>query len=146
MNAAKSSCAGLLRSALPSAILLTWLEHERHQSRVLMSIELPPRVDAVDLVRILQRHRFDLSTEKRLQAEVAKVLAGAGICFEREKHLSDSDIPDFVVEEGIVIECKMRGARKIDVYKQTAMPVRQARRDAGSDTRIESFHGPAGGY
>jgi len=67
---------------------------------------------------LIQGHRFDLSTEKRLQADLADALERAGIPFEREKHLSDQDIPDFLVDGGVVIECKMRGARKIAIYRQ----------------------------
>ncbi|KND57250.1 hypothetical protein BVER_00553c [Candidatus Burkholderia verschuerenii] len=74
---------------------------------------------AVDIVRLLQRHRFDLSTEKRLQSGVEQALTEAGFEFEREKRLSDQDIPDFLVAGGIAVECKMRNkARKIDIYKQ----------------------------
>lgn len=76
-------------------------------------------LSAVDLVRFLQRHRFDLSSEKRLQGGIEEALTRAGIAFEREKRLSDRDIPDFLVAGGIVIECKMRDkARKMDIFKQ----------------------------
>lgn len=76
-------------------------------------------VTAVDIVRLLQRCRLDLSTEKHLQAGVEQALTTAGIRFEREKRLSDRDIPDFFIEGGVTIECKMRHkARKKDVYKQ----------------------------
>lgn len=75
-----------------------------------------PQADA--LVRVIQRHRFDLSGEKNLQAQLAEVLEGSRIAFEREPRLSERDIPDFIVAGGIVIECKMRGARKMDVYRQ----------------------------
>jgi len=78
-----------------------------------------PSATAVDIVRLLQRCRLDLSTEKHLQGGVAQALTDAGIPFEREKRLSEHDIPDFVVEGGVAIECKMRHkARKLDVYKQ----------------------------
>jgi len=70
------------------------------------------------LVRLIQQQRLDLSTEKRMQAELAEVMQSNGILFEREKILSAKDIPDFLVSDGIVIECKVRGARKMDVYKQ----------------------------
>lgn len=74
---------------------------------------------AIVLVRLLQQHRFDLSTEKHLQAEIEEVLLKAGITFEREKRLSDHDIPDFLIAGGVVIECKIRDkSRKIDVFKQ----------------------------
>lgn len=74
---------------------------------------------APDLVRLLRRCRLDLSTEKHLQAGIEQVFKDGGIQFEREKRLSPDDIPDFFVEGGVVIECKMRHkARKVAVYKQ----------------------------
>lgn len=73
---------------------------------------------AAAVIKLIERCRCDLSTEKRLQADIAQVLAGANIPFEREKRLSDQDIPDFLVDGGVVVECKMRGAKKMDVYKQ----------------------------
>lgn len=76
-------------------------------------------VTAIDIVRFLQRCRLDLSTEKHLQAGIEQALQATGIPFEREKRLSDRDIPDFFVKGGIVVECKMRNkARKIDIFKQ----------------------------
>jgi len=83
-----------------------------------MSMPAVQPVGAADLVRLIQRRRFDLSTEKRMQAQLAEALTDKFIPFVREKRLSDGDIPDFFVEGGIVIECKLRGARKMDVYKQ----------------------------
>lgn len=73
---------------------------------------------AKTLVRLIQHQRLDLSTEKRMQAQLAGVLTDNNIEFEREKMLSKRDIPDFLVAGGIVIECKLRGARRMDVYKQ----------------------------
>lgn len=76
-------------------------------------------VSPQDIVRLLQRCRLDLSTEKHLQEGVERSLKEKGIEFEREKALSARDIPDFLVRGGTVIECKMRNrARKIDVYQQ----------------------------
>lgn len=87
-----------------------------------MESEIQQQVEsatAVGIVRLLQRHRFDLSTEKHLQAGVEQALTAAGVAFEREKRLSDRDIPDFLVAGGVVVECKMKNkARKIDVFKQ----------------------------
>lgn len=71
-----------------------------------------------ELVRLIQRHRFDLSNEKSMQAQLAEVLEANHIEFVREKPLSERDTPDFIVAGGIVIECKMRSARKMDVYRQ----------------------------
>jgi hypothetical protein len=74
---------------------------------------------AVDIVRLLERCQFDLSTEKHLQAAIESEFVDSGVVFEREKRLSAGDIPDFLVEGGVVVECKLRGkSRKIDVYQQ----------------------------
>lgn len=71
------------------------------------------------VVGLLQRSRFDLSSEKHLQEEVAQALTAAGISFEREKRLSAKDIPDFLVEGGVAIECKMRNkGKKMDIFRQ----------------------------
>ena len=69
------------------------------------------------IASLIHGHRIDLSSEKRVQEAIEGILTTAGIVFEREKKLSVTDIPDFVVEN-IVIECKVRGARKMDVYRQ----------------------------
>ncbi|MDE3022709.1 MAG: hypothetical protein KGI54_12765 [Pseudomonadota bacterium] len=70
------------------------------------------------LVGIIHGYPFSLSTEKNLQAEVEQVLTHEGIRFDREKYLSPQDIPDFFIEGGLVMECKMHGARKKNVYRQ----------------------------
>jgi hypothetical protein len=83
-------------------------------------IAAKPDTDArsIEIVRLLQRCRLDLSSEKRVQEQIEQVLTDAGIVFEREKRLSVSDIPDFLIDGGILVECKMRGARKMDIYRQ----------------------------
>lgn len=73
---------------------------------------------AVALVRLIQRLRLDLSSEKQVQEQIEQALSAEGIVFEREKRLSPLDIPDFLIESGIVVECKMRRARKMDIYRQ----------------------------
>lgn len=74
-----------------------------------------------DVIRLVQRSRLDLSSEKHLQEGVAEVLKGAGIAYEREKRLSPKDIPDFLVAGGVVVECKMRNkSKKMDIFRQLA--------------------------
>lgn len=68
----------------------------------------------VDLIRTA---KIDLSTEKRAQADVEKILTQAGIAFDREVRLTESDIVDFMVED-VGIELKLKGARKKEVYRQ----------------------------
>lgn len=72
-----------------------------------------------DVIRLVQRSRLDLSSEKHLQEGVAEVLKAAGIAYEREKRLSPKDIPDFLITGGVVVECKMRNkSKKMDIFRQ----------------------------
>lgn len=83
------------------------------------SVEQINNTSASDIVRLLHSYRFDLSSEKHLQAGIESALTEVGLPFEREKRLSASDIPDFLIKEHIVVECKMRKkSRKIDIFKQ----------------------------
>ena len=76
-------------------------------------------VDTLAVVRLIRRTRLDLSSEKRLQEDLAAALERSQIQYEREKRLTAADIPDFFLQGGMVIECKMRGkARNLDVYQQ----------------------------
>ncbi|WP_163059466.1 hypothetical protein [Acidithiobacillus ferrooxidans] len=70
------------------------------------------------LITLIESARLDLSDEKRLQADLAAVLTGAGIQFTRERVLSERDTPDFLTDDGMVIECKLRPAQKTAVYRQ----------------------------
>lgn len=70
------------------------------------------------IVHIIESIRLDLSDEKRLQADLESVLIVEGIRFVRESRLSSSDIPDFLLCDGTVIECKLRPAQKTAVYRQ----------------------------
>jgi hypothetical protein len=83
-------------------------------------MDLAPKVVSIEaVIRLLQRSRFDLSSEKHVQEGVATVLSAAGILFDREKRLSPRDIPDFFLAGGVVLECKMRNkSKKVDVFKQ----------------------------
>lgn len=70
-----------------------------------------------DIVSLVKTHRLPLNKEKELQSELAKLLTGKGYEFSREHRLSAKDIPDFMVG-GIMIECKMRGQNKREIYRQ----------------------------
>jgi hypothetical protein len=69
------------------------------------------------VLTVIRNTRLDLSDEKRTQADLAHALTAQGIAFEREVRLSAADIPDFMVGD-IAIEVKIRGARKMDIYRQ----------------------------
>lgn len=82
-----------------------------------------PAVDPEDvkgLLRFLSRQRLRSADEKAAQADLADLLKDAGYEFEREKRLSDKDIPDFAVKLGaqqVVIELKIKAQRK-SIYRQ----------------------------
>jgi hypothetical protein len=82
---------------------------------------LPVHDRAVAVVRLLQRYQLDLSTEKHLQAGIETAFVRDGVAFEREKRLSVKDIPDFLVDGDIVVECKLHNnSRKMAIYQQLA--------------------------
>jgi hypothetical protein len=66
----------------------------------------------------VRAYRLDLSDEKRTQSQLAEVLTGAGIAFEREKRLSAGDIVDFLVGGGVALEVKLKGQRKMEIFRQ----------------------------
>jgi hypothetical protein len=73
-----------------------------------------------DLAVQLQKQRFSTVQEKRTQIDVEQYLTVNETKFEREKRLSDHDIPDFLIHNelgGIVLEVKTRCARKA-IYRQ----------------------------
>jgi hypothetical protein len=69
------------------------------------------------IIELIRSARLDLSNEKRAQADLEQVFTVSGISFDREVRLTESDIVDFMVD-GIGIELKLRGARKMDVFRQ----------------------------
>jgi hypothetical protein len=73
----------------------------------------------VDVVRLLQRCRFDLSSEKHLQQDIAQAFDADGVSYVREHRLSADDIPDFMVGDGILVECKMRNkSKRMAIFNQ----------------------------
>lgn len=73
-------------------------------------------MDVRGLVRFIGSRRWPLSDEKRLQATMAEEFAEAGIVAEREVHLGDGDIIDFMIG-GVGIEVKIKGSKR-EMYRQ----------------------------
>lgn len=69
-----------------------------------------------EVMQLLRKHRFDLSTEKIVQQEMATLFKSKNIPFEREVRLAKGDIIDFIVG-GIGIEIKIKGVKSA-IYKQ----------------------------
>ena len=65
---------------------------------------------------LLSQYKFNLSSEKRLQAEIEQVLTDNGIDYEREYHLGEYGFVDFFIE-GIAVEIKTKGKVKA-IYRQ----------------------------
>ncbi|WP_435018436.1 hypothetical protein TA3x_000410 [Tundrisphaera sp. TA3] len=80
------------------------------------------------VIEIIRATRLDLSTEKRAQADLEQAFVKAGIAFEREVHLTQADIIDFLVE-GLGIELKVRRDGKKTIYKQLCRYARHPRVD-----------------
>lgn len=70
-----------------------------------------------EICNLLVRARLDITNEKRTQRDIERLFKNYNIDFEREVHLSDYDIVDFMVG-GIAIEVKLKGANKKAVFKQ----------------------------
>lgn len=72
------------------------------------------------LANQLKMQRFSTIQEKKTQSEVEAFLLAEGYSFEREKRLSNKDIPDFLIRSphgNIVLEVKIRFPKKL-IYRQ----------------------------
>lgn len=87
---------------------------------------MTPLERAAAVHALLTGYRFSSTTEVELQRGIETVLRGAGYVFEREKHLSRKDRPDFLLEDGVAVEVKTDGSLT-DVMRQLS---RYAERDA----------------
>lgn len=68
------------------------------------------------LHKLLSKHRFTLSHEKALQAEIGALLTANKIEHSREVKLSDRDCIDFLIGN-VGMEVKLKGAA-MAIYKQ----------------------------
>lgn len=71
-----------------------------------------------NLITLLRKIRVNLANEKCAQADIETALGASGFKFAREVRLSKYDIPDFIIDECIALEVKLRGQRKKEIYKQ----------------------------
>jgi hypothetical protein len=72
---------------------------------------------AQDVVRALRQARLRVSNEGALQRSIAAVLDQIGVDYGREHRLSAADRPDFLVAGDIVIEAKVKYAKR-SIYRQ----------------------------
>jgi hypothetical protein len=69
------------------------------------------------ILAITRRGRYNLLDEKITQIEFAATLESLGIEFAREVVLGQGDKVDFLVEGGLAIELKIKGAKRA-IFKQ----------------------------
>ncbi len=66
---------------------------------------------AGEIATLISSYCYRFGSEVELQAQIAKVLAGAGIEAKREVRLNEKDRPDFICKGGIAIEVKIGSTR-----------------------------------
>jgi hypothetical protein len=83
---------------------------------------------ATRICRAIASLQVDLTSEKRTQADLAEKLRELlpDLPFEREKRFGKREVVDFFFVCGIVVEVKLKGARKREVWEQLC---RYARHD-----------------
>lgn len=69
-----------------------------------------------DIIAAIKSIKLNLSDEKQLQENIAKIFNEKEILYSREYHLSNSDIPDFFID-GVCVEIKIKGNAK-SIYRQ----------------------------
>lgn len=67
--------------------------------------------------QLLKRYRFSVDNEKRTQADIENVLTRAQVPFVRECNLGDAGVIDFMIDDTIGIEVKIKGS-KMSMYRQ----------------------------
>jgi hypothetical protein len=79
----------------------------------------PAETAAANIVRCIQVGRFDLTDEKACQGQMEDWFRDRLLCeVSREHRLGPGDIPDFLLEGRIVVECKKHGADKRATWRQ----------------------------
>lgn len=74
--------------------------------------------ELMQITNALRGRRLSLQNEKRLQQEIEKALTENGIAHEREVHLNDESIVDFMVGS-IAVEVKIKTkANAMSIYRQ----------------------------
>lgn len=69
------------------------------------------------LGQLFNHSRFSLEEEKKTQGEIADCLKQNHVPYEREKRLSEKDIPDFLIDRCVVVEIKLKGSVR-SIYEQ----------------------------
>jgi len=70
-----------------------------------------------ELVPFFHARRFPLSDEKLLQVQIDDELTRLGVSFKREVRLSGKDVVDFLIEDKIALEIKIKGGKRA-IFRQ----------------------------
>lgn len=70
-----------------------------------------------EISALLRQGRYRQGSEAHLQEDVGQHLGQAGVWFEREFVLSPGERIDFMLDEGIGIECKVRAGKRA-IFRQ----------------------------
>lgn len=62
------------------------------------------------ILKIFSHYNVRFDNEKQLQADIVRIFNQNEVKFEREVRLSEEDIIDFLLDDGIGIECKIKGS------------------------------------
>lgn len=68
------------------------------------------------IIGILRQYQFSFNDEKRLQKDIADILAEEGVNIQREYTLGQYGIVDFFLD-GVAFEVKIKGQKKA-IYRQ----------------------------
>jgi len=70
-----------------------------------------------NLFKMITSSPIMVTTEKEVQSELEGLLIKNSISNQREFKLSDKDIPDFMLDDGTIIEVKIKGPKR-SIYRQ----------------------------
>lgn len=73
--------------------------------------------DAREIFDLLRNKRFMLSNEKSVQADIEKLFKSLSVSHKREHILDENNIIDFLMDNGVGIEVKIKGQKRA-MYKQ----------------------------
>lgn len=63
----------------------------------------------IRVAHAISRWKYDLQSEKVTQAQIRRALEHADIEFEQESAIGPRDIVDFLCEDGVAVEVKLKG-------------------------------------
>ena len=79
---------------------------------------MSPNTDLINkLIQVIHRSKVSLTDEKITQVQISDILTANDIPHVREYRLSDDDIVDFLVDDSLAVEIKIKGQKRA-IYRQ----------------------------